>query len=121
MNKYWFLVLAASVLEICWATLLKAADSLGLWVLTLALITVNFVLIYHANNHLPVGTVYATFTGIGTGGTVIAGILFFGEAISVVKISLLCLLLAGVLGLKLFTDKKGSPSPEGAKTSKGTE
>lgn len=115
MNKYWGLVLIASMIEIVWAILLKAADSVGLWLIAFALISLTFFFLYHANNHLPVGTVYAIFTGIGTGGTVIAGILFFGEQISVLKIFFICLLLAGVLGLKLFTDKGSvQTTPESA-------
>ena len=42
-------------------------------------------------------------------------------SLNLVAITLLCLLLVGVLGLKLFTDKKGSSSRENAKTSMGTE
>lgn len=105
MNKYWALVLISGLVEIIWATLLKAADSVGLWLLAFALISLTFVFLFQANKHLPVGTVYAIFTGIGTGGTVIVGIIFFGESFSIVKLLLIALLLAGVFGLKLFTDK----------------
>lgn len=111
MKKYWLLVLAASALEICWAILLKAADSFELWLLAFALITLTFFFIYQANKRLPVGTVYAMFTGIGTGGTALAGVLFFGEAMSVIKVTFICLLLTGVLGLKLFTDKSSAKKP----------
>ncbi len=95
----------ASILEICWAMLLKAADSIGLWLLAFALIALTSVFVLRANRHLPVGTVYAAFTGIGTGGAVVVGIFLFGEPVSVAKIAFICLLLSGVLGLKLITDR----------------
>ena len=53
---------------------------------------------------LPAGTVYAIFVGLGTAGTVIAEILFFGEAFRWGKVLLILLLLVGVIGLKLVTD-----------------
>lgn len=105
LNTYWLLVLFASGLEIGWAMLLKAADSLGLWLLAFALIATASLLLIRANEHLPVGTVYAIFTGVSAVGTVLAGIFIFGEAASAIKIALICLLLSGVLGLKLVTDK----------------
>lgn len=50
---------------------------------------------------LGVGVAYAVFTGIGTAGTAIMGMLFLGESVSLLKITALSLLLVGILGLKL--------------------
>ena len=63
-----------------------------------------------AGQVLPAGTVYAIFVGLGTAGTVISEILFFEEPFKWEKILLILLLLIGVMGLKLVTDK----SEEGA-------
>ena len=57
-----------------------------------------------ASKQLPVGTVYAVFVGIGAAGTVIADMLFFGEAFTIMKVVLLLLLLVGIIGLKLSTN-----------------
>ncbi|MNC82780.1 Multidrug resistance protein YkkC [compost metagenome] len=54
---------------------------------------------------------YAVFTGLGTAGTVLAEMLLFDEPVRVVKLLLIAMLLAGVLGLKLFggsADVKGA-------------
>jgi paired small multidrug resistance pump len=56
-----------------------------------------------AGRKLPVGTVYAVFVGLGTAGTVLSEIIFFGEPVKVEKMILILLLLVGVLGLKLLT------------------
>ncbi len=56
-------------------------------------------------SRLPVGTVYAVFTGLGTGGTVVGEMLLFGEPFQWSKTLLIALLLAGVVGLKLVTDR----------------
>ncbi|HEX3077513.1 MAG TPA: SMR family transporter, partial [Lachnospiraceae bacterium] len=58
----------------------------------------------------PVATVYAVFTGIGTVGTVLVGMIFFNEAFSWSKVFFIIILLVGILGLKLVTpepDRKG--------------
>ena len=59
-----------------------------------------------AGKTLPVGTVYAVFVGLGTAGTVIADILFFGQDFNIAKIGLIALLLLGVVGLKLVTKEQ---------------
>ena len=54
---------------------------------------------------LPVATVYVVFTGIGAVGTNLVDILVFREPVSVMKIVFIVLLIAGIIGLKLVTDK----------------
>lgn len=56
-----------------------------------------------------VGTVYAVFTGIGTAGTVASEMLFFGEPFKLLKVLLICVSLAGVIGLKLVTADHAEP------------
>jgi paired small multidrug resistance pump len=65
-----------------------------------------------AGRKLPVGTVYAVFVGMGTAGTVLSEILFFGESFKLSKTLLIFLLLSGVIGLKLVTDDKAEKGDE---------
>ena len=51
--------------------------------------------------HIPLGTAYAIWTGIGILGTFLVGVLFFQENISMVKAMSVVLILLGVAGLKL--------------------
>ena len=53
---------------------------------------------------LPAATVYAAFVGIGTAGTHIIGMAFFGESPNAGRVCCLVLILIGVIGLKLFSD-----------------
>lgn len=116
-NRYWALVILAGLIEICWATLLKAADTIGLWALAFALIVITSVFVYVACKHLPVGTVYATFTGIGALGSVAAGAVLYNEPMSLAKGLLIALLLGGIVGMYLVTGddegEKTQPVPEG--------
>jgi quaternary ammonium compound-resistance protein SugE len=54
-----------------------------------------------AMKSLPLGTAYAIWTGIGAVGTVIAGIILFGESVSLFRLGSVLLIFAGIIGLKL--------------------
>ncbi|WP_045521355.1 DMT family transporter [Neobacillus niacini] len=103
MNANWLKVFIGAFFEVLWLIGLKHANGFWTWTGTVISIIVSFYLIIMAGRKLPVGTVYAVFVGLGTAGTVISEIIFFGEPIKVEKIMLILLLLAGVLGLKLLT------------------
>ena len=107
MNRHWLLVIIAGLIEILWAVGLKYADSWVSWLGVAVLIYVSFVVLLRALEKVPVATAYAVFTGIGTAGTVLVEMLFFGEAFSWNKILFILLLLAGVIGLKLVTVESG--------------
>lgn len=106
MTKYWILVLIAGLIEIIWAMGLKYADSLWLWVGVIGLIILSFYILIIATGKLPVATVYAVFTGIGTAGTVIVETVIFNEPFSLSKIGFIALLLIGVIGLKLISTER---------------
>ncbi|QBP39675.1 DMT family transporter [Paenisporosarcina antarctica] len=107
MNREWVKVVIAAIFEVFWVIGLKHADDVWMWIGTALAIAVSFYLMIMAGKTLPVGTVYAVFVGLGTAGTVLADSMFFGEEFSLIKIGLILLLLAGVLGLKLVTKEEG--------------
>ncbi|MDQ0157887.1 DMT family transporter [Robertmurraya andreesenii] len=103
MNTNWLKVVVAALFEVCWVIGLNHADDFWTWAGTIISIIISFYGMIMAGRKLPVGTVYAVFVGLGTAGTVISEILFFGEPVKMSKILLILLLLAGVIGLKLVT------------------
>lgn len=105
MNMSWIYVYLSGITEILWAIGLKYSDAWWEWVLTFTLIIMAFVLTIKASEALPVATVYVVFTGIGAVGTNLVDILVFREPVSVMKIVFIVLLIAGIIGLKLVTDK----------------
>ncbi|GAB2543916.1 DMT family transporter [Gracilibacillus alcaliphilus] len=106
MNRNWLKVFVAAFLEIFWVIGLTHAYDFWTWVGTITAIIVSNYLMITAAQVLPAGTVYAVFVGLGTAGTVIAGLFFFGEAFKWEKIILITTLLIGVIGLKLVTPEK---------------
>ncbi|WP_045520842.1 DMT family transporter [Neobacillus niacini] len=103
MNHNWTLVIIAGFIEVLWAIGLKYSNNWISWVGVALLIYLSFFILLKATKKLPVATVYAVFTGIGTAGTVVVEMIFFKEVFSWSKIFFILLLLVGVLGLKLVT------------------
>ncbi|ALC81703.1 MULTISPECIES: DMT family transporter [Bacillus] len=113
MNKSWIYIYLAGLIEILWVTGLKYADHLWEWATTAGLLVLSFYLVIKAVKNIPAGTAYAVFVGMGTAGTTLTGILFFGESFQWMKLILITTLLSGVLGLKLISvnrEKKGADS-----------
>ncbi|MGG4219997.1 multidrug efflux SMR transporter [Paenibacillus jamilae] len=106
MNKTWISVIVAAIFEVAWVSGLKHADSFWEWAGTVIAIYISFYLMIKAARSLAVGTVYAVFVGLGTAGTVVTEILWFGADISVSKVVWIVLLLVGVIGLKMLSKKK---------------
>ncbi|WP_210125170.1 SMR family transporter [Staphylococcus sp. GDY8P85P] len=100
----WLKVIFAGLIEVVWVIGLSNAHNFVTWLFTLIFIGLSFYLMISASRHLPVGTVYAVFVGIGAAGTVIADMLFFGQPFTITKLGLLLLLLIGIIGLKLSTN-----------------
>ena len=112
MNMEWTKVYIAAFFEIFWVIGLKHADGFWPWSGTVVAIIISFYLMIMAGRKLPVGTVYAVFVGMGTAGTVLSDIVFFGEPVELSKLVLIGVLLAGVVGLNLVTDDHGEKGVE---------
>ena len=63
----------------------------------------SFYCLSIALKHLPLGTAYGVWTGIGTVGTVILGIIIFKEPISVIRLICVLFIVIGIVGLKLVS------------------
>ena len=61
----------------------------------------SFWLLIVAIRTIPLGTAYAVWTGIGAAGTVLAGILCYGEPVTALRMVLLATLIGSIAGLKL--------------------
>ncbi len=101
----WLILLVAGILEVVWAIGLKYTDNFSrLWpsLGTLAAMAASVWLLSVAMKTLPVGTAYAVWTGIGAVGTVIMGIILFGEAATLMRLACMGLIIGGIAGLKFL-------------------
>ncbi len=100
----WLYLFIAGLFEVGWAIGLKYTQGftrLVPTVLTLASMAVSLGLLGLALKSLPVGTAYAVWTGIGTVGTAILGIVLLGEPATALRLACIALIVAGIVGLKL--------------------
>ena len=102
----WVYLIAAGLLEIVWAIGLKYTEGftrLGPTAITVGAMVVSVVLLGIALRDLPVGTGYAIWTGIGTVGTAVLGIMIFHEPATALRLASIGLIIAGIVGLKLVS------------------
>ncbi|MEN5083955.1 quaternary ammonium compound efflux SMR transporter SugE [Bosea sp. TWI1241] len=100
----WIYLFIAGLFEIGWAIGLKYTHGFTRVVpslLTFASMAVSLGLLGLALKSLPLGTAYAIWTGIGTVGTALLGILLFGEAATAMRLACIGLIVSGIVGLKL--------------------
>jgi quaternary ammonium compound-resistance protein SugE len=102
----WIILFVAGLFEIGWAIGLKYTEGFTRpvpTVLTAVSLAVSMVLLGWAVKTLPIGTAYAVWTGIGAVGTAILGLILFHEPATVARLVCIGLIVAGILGLKLFS------------------
>lgn len=106
MIAAWALLVAAIVVEVAatsaiprsegfrnpaWSAAVLAGYALAIWLLALVV------------QHIPVSITYAVWSGLGTAGIAVVGVLFLGERLVAMQIVALLLIIAGVLLLNLTT------------------
>lgn len=100
----WWIVLCAGLFEVAWAVGLKySAGFTRPWpsLATLLALLVSLWLLSLALRHLPLGTAYAVWVGIGVLGSALLGGVLFGETLTPLRLFSLGLIIAGVVGLKM--------------------
>ena len=100
----WSILVVAGILEIGWAVGLKYTEGFTrLWpsVATIISMIASMGLLGLAVRTLPLGTAYAVWTGIGTLGTAILGVLLFREPATALRMASILLIVAGIVGVKV--------------------
>ena len=101
----WLYLVVAGFLEIGWPLGLKMAESSDRRVQ--GILTAVFFMaasgtfLWLAQLQIPMGTAYAVWTGIGAVGTLLTGILIYGEPAGFLRLGSASLIVMGIVGLKL--------------------
>ncbi|MCD8071994.1 MAG: multidrug efflux SMR transporter [Alistipes sp.] len=102
----WFYLILGGIFEIGWPLGFKLADVTHHKVLFIAVAVVSMALsgmfLFIAQKSIPIGTAYAVWTGIGAVGTLAIGIVFFKDPATFARLFSAFLIVAGIIGLKLF-------------------
>ncbi|WP_198084855.1 multidrug efflux SMR transporter [Variovorax sp. E3] len=103
----WIFLLTAGLVEIAMAAALKQSQD---WtrpvpsVVGVLTALLSIYLLARALRYLPLGPAYAIWTGIGSVGVVLMGVLRFGESLSAPRLACITLVIAGTVGLRLVND-----------------
>jgi len=101
----WIYLVIAGVFEVAWAVGLKSTEGFTKLVPSLLVggaMIASMGLLGLAVRQLPIGTAYAVWTGIGTLGAAIFGMLVLGEPAGALRLGCIGLIAAGIVGLKLL-------------------
>jgi small multidrug resistance pump len=107
MNPSSMLILLLAILsEVVGTVALKASEGfarLGPNVLVVVGYGLSFYLLAQALKQIPLGIAYAIWSGLGTAGAVVAGILLWRESLNQAGVAGIVLIIAGVILLNLFS------------------
>ncbi|WP_213450997.1 DMT family transporter [Rhizomonospora bruguierae] len=101
----WVVLVVSGMLETVWAVALGRSAGFSRPVPSIifaAGLLASMAGLAWALRSIPVGTGYVVWVGIGAVGTALVGMLALGESTSWPRILCLLLVVAGVVGLKLF-------------------
>lgn len=104
----WIYLVTAGFLEVGWAMGLKYSQGFTKIlpsILTVLGMIASFYFLSLSLKSLPLGNAYAIWTGIGTVGTVILGIIIFKEPINIMRMICIIFIVIGIIGLKLIPVK----------------
>jgi quaternary ammonium compound-resistance protein SugE len=105
MGFAWAVLIVSGLLETLWATALEASQNFHrLWPTLLFLVALagSMAGLAYAISHIPLGTAYGVWVGIGAVGTAVYGIAVLGDPATVARVLCLLLIVGGVVGLKLL-------------------
>ena len=110
MNKSWLWILVGGVFETAWATTMDLSECFTDVFWTVVTILIQPISVIFLNRGLkeglPMGPSYSVWVGIGAIGSVVVGMMLFGEFPSLLGYLFLALIIAGVVGLNIVTGKQ---------------
>ena len=100
----WLYLLLAGVMETCGVSMMNRWHQSRHWTALLWMMlsfALSFILLFLAMKDLPMGLSYAIWTGIGTAGGVLVGMIRYGESRDWKRIAFIAMILSAAAGLKL--------------------
>jgi quaternary ammonium compound-resistance protein SugE len=100
----WLWLIVGGLFEVGFTTSLRFVDGFRNLPWTFAFlvsVAISMALLEVASRSIPMGTAYAVWGGIGAVGTVIVGLIWFGEPASTIRVLLILVIVAAIAGLRL--------------------
>ncbi len=100
----WLLLISAGLLETVWAFYMKKSDGfmlLWLTVITGVTMLASFALLSVSMKTLPLSSAYVVWTGIGSVGAFILGVMVLGEEATAMRVLSAVLIVSGIVLMKV--------------------
>ena len=104
----WLYLVLAATFEVCFTTSLRFVNNFrNAWATAafLAAVSLSLLFLELANRSIPLGTAYAIWTGTGAVGTVVIGMIWFGESANLPRVLLITGVVVCAIGLKFTSGK----------------
>lgn len=100
----WTYLFIAGLSEIVWALSMKQSQGFSkFWpsVFTVLFMGVSFYFLTLSTKTLPISIAYTVWVGVGAIGALLGGMFWLKESLSLLQIFFACLIITGVVGIKL--------------------
>ncbi len=102
--NWWLILVVAGLWEVGWTIGLKYSEGFTkpfASAATIALMVASMFLLGKAARHLPIGTAYGVWVGIGAVGAAVLGMVLFREPATPMRLLFLGMLITSLIGLKV--------------------
>ena len=100
----WFWLILGGLFEVGFTTSLRFVDgfrNVGWTIVFLVSVSISMALLELAARTIPMGTAYTVWGGIGAIGTVMVGMIWFGEPSTTIRMLLILVIVMAIAGLRL--------------------
>lgn len=107
MNNAWIFLTLAIIVEVIGTTALKSSANFTKLIPSIIMVVgygLSFYLLTFALKTIPIGTVYAIWSGAGIALITLVGYLYFNEKPNTAMLAGIGLIIAGILVINLFGD-----------------
>ncbi|AUI70793.1 DMT family transporter [Companilactobacillus alimentarius] len=100
----WIYLIIAGLFEVVWSTTMKLShgfSKISFTIYTIVGLALSMLFLAIAIKKLPMSLAYPIWTGIGAVGSVIIGVILFGDKLSPLTWIFVVLLLISIIGIKI--------------------
>jgi quaternary ammonium compound-resistance protein SugE len=100
----WLYLIVGGLFEVGFTTSLRFVDgfrNIGWTIVFLVSVSISMALLELAARTIPMGTAYAVWGGIGAIGTVMVGMIWFGEPATTIRVLMILVIVMAIAGLRL--------------------
>ena len=101
---HWIYLIIAGLFEVVWATTMKLSHGftkISFTIYTIIGLALSMFFLSIAIKKMPMSLAYPIWTGIGAVGSIIAGVIIFGDKMSLLTWVFVALLLISIIGIKI--------------------